>query len=50
MDYFGKRDLIYIDLVSTKDALGQLSTSADAEWSLSFHRELKLTKVFKINQ
>ena len=34
MDYFGKRDLIYIDLVSSKDAAGQMSMSADAEWFL----------------
>ena len=35
MDYFGKRDLIYIDLVSSKDAASQMSMSADAEWSIS---------------
>ena len=49
MDYFGKRDLIYIDLVSSKDAAGQMSMSADAEWFQDkyFPLEIYSKNVFK---
>ena len=33
MDYFGKRDLIYIDLYGKNDVRRLTTTSIDAEWN-----------------
>ena len=47
MDYFGKRDLIYIDLLSSKDVMKQMSRSPDAEWRAKSRDNLGL-EIFKL--
>ena len=38
MDYFGKRDLIYIDMFGRNDVRNILNPSLQAEWSNSDHK------------